>query len=111
MRPFLEEAVCFCWENYRKDYSPTADRRRFLRQYCAGRFITVALLDAAWEECKRAEKDATRSVLFSQVGNETTETEGPAESLERLDDASIDNLYHRTLREYAKGAKRSGVVV
>jgi hypothetical protein len=111
MRPVLEEAVCFCWENYRKDYSPTVDRRRFLRQYCAGRFITVALLDAAWEECKRAEKDATRSELFSQVGNGTAETESPAESLERMDDASIDNLYHRTLREYAKGAKRSGVIV
>jgi len=111
MRPVLEEAVCFCWENYRKDYSPTADRRRFLHEYCAGRFITVALLDAAWEQCKQAERDATRSGLFNQIGNGTAETESPAESLERLDDASIDNLYHRTLREYAKSAKLSGVLV
>ena len=52
MRPILEEACFFCWEAYRKDYSPTVDRRQFLRDYCSGRFVTIALLDAAWEECK-----------------------------------------------------------
>ncbi|MGD1082492.1 MAG: hypothetical protein ABR881_29600 [Candidatus Sulfotelmatobacter sp.] len=113
IRPFLEEAVFFAWENYRKDYSPTADRRWFLREYCAGRFVTVALLDAAWEECKCVEKEATRSALLNQVGNETEETiESTSASFERLDDASIDDLYHRTLREYARTAKRqSGVLV
>jgi hypothetical protein len=60
IRPVLEEAVAFCWENEGKDYSPTPDRRRFLREYCAGRFVTVALLDAAWEACKQAEEDAYR---------------------------------------------------
>jgi hypothetical protein len=30
MRPILEVACWFCWEAYRKDYSPSADRRRFL---------------------------------------------------------------------------------
>jgi hypothetical protein len=48
MRPILEEACWFCWEAYRKDYSPSAERRQFLRDYCGGRFLTVALLDAAW---------------------------------------------------------------
>ncbi len=106
MRPILEEACYFCWEAYRKDYSPSPDRRRFLREYCGDRFVTVALLDAAWEECKRLEKDATRSALFDQVGNQAAhEIEGPA-SLDRLDDAGIDNLYHRTLREYARTVKR-----
>lgn len=112
MRPILEEACFLCWEAYRKDYSPSPDRRRFLREYCAGRFVTVALLDAAWEECKRVEKEATRSALFSQVGNEAEETiAGSSPSLDRLDDAGIDDLYHRTLREYARTAKRqSGVL-
>ena len=50
MRPILEEACRFCWEAYRKDYSPSPDRRRFIGDYCAGRFVTVSLLDAAWEE-------------------------------------------------------------
>ena len=103
MRPILEEACYFCWEAYRKDYSPTPDRRRFLREYCSGRFVTVALLDAAWEECKRSEKDMMRSALLDQV--DTEEAEAPA-SLDRLDDAGIDNLYHQTLREYARSVKR-----
>ncbi len=112
MRPILEEACYFCWQNYRRDFSPTPDRFRFIHDYCAGRFVTVALLDAAWEECKRVEKDATRSALFNQVGNETEESiESTSASLDRLDDASIDDLFHRTLRQYAKNAKRSGILV
>ena len=111
MRPILEEACWFCWEAYRKDYSPSAERRAFLRDYCSGRFVTVDLLDHAWEECKRVEKDATRSAWFNQVDNQTAETT-EAPSLDRLDDAGIDDLYHRTLREYARTAKRqAGVVV
>ncbi len=113
MRPILEEACWFCWEAYRKDYSPSAERRRFLRDYCGGRFVTVALLDAAWDECKRAEQDAMRSSLFSQVSPELGEApEASAGSLDRLDDAGIDNLYHSTLREYARSVKRQyGVMV
>lgn len=111
-QPILEEACFFCWEHYRKDYSPSSARRRFLREYCAGRFVTVALLDAAWEECKRVERDATRSALFSQAENEPAPRANDTSSLDRLDDAGIDDLYHRTLREYAQAVKRqSGVLV
>lgn len=110
MRPILEEACWFCWEAYRKDYSPSAERREFMRDYCSGRFITVDLLDHAWEECKRVEKDATRSALFNQADDRVETTEIP--SLDRLDDAGIDELYHRTLREYARTVRRqAGVVV
>jgi len=113
MRPILEEACWYCWEAYRKDYSPTPDRRRFLREYCAGRFVTVALLDAAWNECKLVERDSMRSALFNQVASDTEQlSEGPSISLDRLDDAGIDDLYHRTLREYARTVKRqSGLLV
>jgi hypothetical protein len=107
MRPILEEACSFCWEAYRKDYSPSAQRRQFLRDYCGGRFVTVALLDAAWEECKSAERDSMRSSLSSQVSDQRAETpEASPSSLDRLDDAGIENLYHSTLREYAKAVKR-----
>jgi hypothetical protein len=112
MRPILEEACVFAWEAYRKDYSPSAARRRFLRNYCAGRFVTVGLLDAAWEECKRVEKDATRSALFNQTEDERSPRTNDASGLDTLDDAAIDNLYHKTLREYAHDVKRqSGVLV
>jgi hypothetical protein len=111
-RPILEEACLFCWENYRRDYSPTPDRRRFLREYCAGRFMTVALLDAAWEACKQAEKDGARSALFNESENESSSATNDPLVFDRLDDAGIADLYHRTLREYARTAKRqSGVIV
>jgi hypothetical protein len=100
MRPILEEACLFCWEAYRKDYSPSPDRRRFL-------------LDAAWEECKRVERDDMRSVLLNPVRNENEQTlEGSSASLDRPDDAGIANLYHKTLKEYARTVKRqSGLLV
>jgi hypothetical protein len=113
MRPILEEACLFCWEAYRKDYSPSPDRRRFLREYCAGRFITVALPDAAWDECKRVEKDSMRSALFNHAGNEAVEPiDNSSSSLDRWDDAGIADLYHRSLKRYAQTVKRqSGVLV
>jgi hypothetical protein len=113
MRPILEEACWFCWEAYRKDYSPSTERRQFLQDYCGGRFVTVALLDAAWEECKVAERDVMRSSLIRQVSNERAETPAASpSSLDRLDDVGIDNLYHSTLREYARSVKRQhGVIV
>lgn len=111
-QPVLEEACYFCWEHYRKDYSPTTARRKFLREYCAGRFVTVALLDAAWEECKRLERDATRSALFNQVEHDTSVPGEDPSAFDRLDDEGIVDLYHRTLREYAQTVKRqSGVLV
>jgi hypothetical protein len=112
-QPILQEACFFCWEHYRTDYSPTPSTRKFLRDYSAGRFVTIALLDAAWEECKRVEKDSMRSAVFGQVNNEIEEPiQAPSVSLDRLDDAGIDDLYHRTLREYARTVKRqSGLLV
>ena len=112
MRPILEEACYFCWENYRKDFSPTPHRYRFIRDYCAGRFVNVSLLDAAWEECKRVEGDATRSALFSQTEQELAPRANDTSNLDRLDDAGIDDLYHRTLRQYAQNVKQqSGLLV
>ena len=113
IRPVLEEAVFFCWENYRKNYSPSPARRKFLHDYCAGRFVTVGLLDAAWDECKCVERDATRSSLLRQTEHNGNSRSGDdAFTFERLDDAGIADLYHRTLREYAQSAKRqSGLFV
>lgn len=110
-RVILEEACYFCWEHYRVDYTPTPERRRFLRDYCAGRFVTVALLNAGWEQCKVYERDAMRSAVLNPISAQEAPVEGPP-ALDRLDDADIETLYHRTLREYARNAKRqSGVLV
>jgi hypothetical protein len=87
----LEEACLFCWEAYRKDFSPPP------------------LIDA---RSSAITAPVVRSGLLGQVSNEQVEAvEGPA-SLDRLDDAGIDELYHRSLREYARSVKRqSGALV
>jgi len=71
----------------------------------SARFITVDLLHHAWQECKRVEKEEARSALFSPMNNEAVER-SEAPSLDRLDDDGINDLYHRTRREYARAAKR-----
>ena len=104
VRPVLQEAVFFVWENSRKDYSPTEARRRYLHDYCADRYVTLALLDAGWENCKEAEKQATRSALLNPIQEAPRP---PAnDGFDAPDDASIDRLYHETLREYARTARR-----
>ncbi len=105
MRPILEEACWFCWEAYRKDYSPSPERRRFMHDYCGGRFVTVSLLDAAWDDCKHAEQHAMRSSLLNQADLIETNDSTPI-SFDRLEDADIDDLYHRALREHVRQAKR-----
>jgi len=51
------------------------------------------------------EKEEARSALFSPMNNEAVER-SEAPSLDRLDDDGINDLYHRTRREYARAAKR-----
>jgi hypothetical protein len=106
----LREAVWFCWENGRANYAPTAERRNFMRQYIANRIPTARLLDMAWAACQEAEKDAARSGVLGQL-NEQNAPEDTAKKLDALDDASVDRLYHQTLREYAKTAKPVGMLL
>jgi hypothetical protein len=54
-----------------------------------------------------------RSALFNHAGSEAVEPiDNSTSSLDRLDDAGISDLYHRTLTQYAQTVKRqSGVLV
>jgi hypothetical protein len=99
-RPYIDEALLFAWENSRVDYSPSEARRGFLRDYVGGRFMTIALLDAAWEACKEAEKDASRSALFHPQLSEAGQ--GGEADLDELSDEEINNLTKRTLRAHAQ---------
>src|SRR4029077_18763506 len=69
-------------------------RRAFLRSYSSGRFITISLLDAAWDEGKRVQRDAMRLGLLNQISDETAESPLAA-FLDRMDDAGIDALYQQ----------------
>lgn len=99
----VNEAVWFCWEQGRPNYSPTAERRKFMREYSAGRIPTARLLDEAWAACQVEEKDVFRTGLLSQV----SEAEQAAPDLESLTDGEVDRLYHSTLRKVAADSRQS----
>ena len=103
-RPFIEEALLFVWENSHFDYRPTPERRRFLLDHVGGRFMTLALLDAAWKACKDAEKGALRSSLLTGTRDEKTDHEDIGTALEELDDAEINALYRRTTKHHLQNA-------
>jgi hypothetical protein len=100
----VREAVWFCWENGRPNYSPTPERRRFMKEYIAGRIPTARLLDEAWSACQAADKDAMRSGLLQQFSEPDDSQQAP--NLDRLSDEAIDTLYHRTLRKMAEDSRR-----
>ena len=104
------EAVWYCWEHGRANYSPSTERRDFMRRYIANRIPTAHLLDMAWAACQEAEKDAIRSGVLGQLVGEQTGPEDTSKSLDTLDDASVDRLYHQTLREYARSARPAGML-
>jgi hypothetical protein len=99
----VREAVWFCWENGRPNYSPNRERRRFMQDYIAGRIPTARLLDEAWAACQAAEKDALRSGLLQQVSEPDDTQHAP--NLDGLSDEAIDSLYHRTLRKMAEDSR------
>ncbi len=105
----LWEAVWFAWENGRPNYSPSPERRRFMREYIANRIPTARLLDMAWTACQENTRDSTRSGIFDQLNTEQTPVD-QSKRLDDLDDASVDRLYHQTLRQYAATARPVGVL-
>jgi hypothetical protein len=99
----VREAVWFCWENARPNYSPNPERRKFMQEYIAGRIPTARLLDEAWAACQAAERDALRSGLLRQVSEPDYTQHAP--NLDGLTDEAIDSLYHRTLRKMAEDSR------
>lgn len=101
----VREAVWYCWEQGRPNYSPSPERRKFMREYIAGRIPTARLLDEAWAACQAEEKDAMRASVLGQVSKNTTPQ---PQDLDALDDDEVDHLYHSTLRKIAKDSHRAG---
>jgi hypothetical protein len=95
----VREAVWFCWENGRPNYSPSRERRLFMQNYVAGRIPTARLLDEAWAACLAAEKDALRVGVLQELSGKETPSSTP--DLDSLSDEEIEMLYHRTLKQVA----------
>jgi len=99
----VDEAVWFCWQQGRPNYSPAPERRKFMRDYIAGRIPTVRLLDEAWAACQADEKDAMRASVLGQVQGDP---EPDALNLDSLNDDEVDRLYHGTMRKIANDSRR-----
>jgi hypothetical protein len=103
MAKIVSEAVWFCWEQGRPNYSATHDRRRFMREYIAGRIPTARLLDEAWAACQAEEKDALRDSVLGQA----REKEESVPDLDGLTDDEVQHLYRGTLRKVALDSRRA----
>jgi hypothetical protein len=90
----IQRAIGFCWEQSRTDYTPTAERRAYLKQYLAGRFPSFDLLDSAWKNCQVAEQYAVAHTESTPTGQDLQKLydENP-EEFERLRVASLRQFF------------------
>jgi hypothetical protein len=108
-RQVCDEAVWSVFADITYDYVPSAERESYMQRHCAGRPVTLALLQSAWAACQRHEANYVRQEIISQV---RSETQPPTErELDALSDEGVENLYRASLREYARSIKGPGALV
>jgi hypothetical protein len=99
-RQACDQAVWFVFENITNDYVPSAEREAYIQRHCAGRPITLALLQSAWSACQVNEQRHHRGELLDQY-QRPEDAHPPSErELNSLSDAEVDRLYHGALKEY-----------
>jgi hypothetical protein len=96
-RPVIDKAQVFVFENCNPEYTPTRERRAFIKNFVAARPITIPMLFQAWRDCQKEEQRGFSSVLLQSA---TAEQRQP--SLDELDDRQVDQLYHNTLKHIAR---------
>lgn len=98
----VSEAVWFCREQGRPNYSPTTERRKFMREYIAGRIPTARLLDEAWAACQTEEKDVLRATVLRTSNVDETRVEA---DLDDLSDDEVKVLYRGTINKIARNSR------
>jgi hypothetical protein len=99
-RQACDNAVWDVFADLTNDYAPTPEREAYMQRHCAGRPVTLALLESAWSACQRNEASYARHEILNQV---SSEAEPPTErELNGLSDAAVNDLYRASLREYVK---------
>ena len=107
-------AVRFVWFHSRPGVQDSGEFRGFEGKFFRNRPLrTIELMDACYEAFQQEYKSALRNKLLSpDQPTNASAAAGRQQSLDDLDDESFDRLYHGTLREYARNAKRQpGVIV
>ena len=106
-------AVRFVWFHSRAGVQDSDEFRGFEKKFFRNRPLrTIELMDTCYEAFQQEYKSALRNKLLSPNEPNTSAPAGRQQSLDDLDDESFDRLYHGTLREFARNAKRQpGVLV
>ncbi|MGA7401144.1 MAG: hypothetical protein WBW38_14050 [Candidatus Sulfotelmatobacter sp.] len=109
-RGALDTAVMFVFETATTDYVPNEDRRSFLLHYAAGRPLTFALLSQAWQTLKAREASYARTEILDSIQRPRDSEPPSAREIDEMDDASVDRLYHDSLRAYAASIRGAGIL-
>jgi hypothetical protein len=104
LRPAAEIAVGIVFELSQPDFSGwTNEMAQYFRAAGRNRLPTIPLFRQIWSDLKQQNAvEEGRRVLQ----NDWQEQQPDPIKLDNLDDDAIDNLYHGTLREYAKQRKQ-----
>jgi len=103
-RDICDDAVLRVWESATPDYVPSPQREVFLRRHCGNRPLTIPLLNAAWQICRQYEQRRGRQEMVDRLRRRDEPV--TERQIDSLDDASVDRLYHDSLRAYADTLRR-----
>jgi hypothetical protein len=105
-RQCCDDAVFTVFEANQSDYAPTPERERYLLRYAGSRPLTLTLLQQGWISCQANEKRHERGELLNSYQRPEDSPPRSPKEIDALDDASVDRLYHQSLRAYADQFRR-----
>jgi hypothetical protein len=109
-RDACDAAVWAVFKDITNDFVFTPEREAYMNRHCAGRPVTLALLQSAWTACQAASRryEHTEALRPLRQREERAPTQ---QELEAMDDGQVDDLYHKSLRAYAQAARRPNGVL
>jgi hypothetical protein len=109
-RDACDAAVWAVFKDITNDFVFTPEREAYMNRHCAGRPVTLALLQSAWSACQAASQRYDRSEALRPL-RQREERAPTQQELEAMDDGQVDDLYHKSLRAYAQAARRPNGVL
>jgi hypothetical protein len=114
-REVCDAACTLAWIHSRDAYSPTPERNEYIQRFCAGRPLTISLLDAAWKACQEAE-GRTRDANGNGSGGPERNANAPEpeesptyRELDELSDEAVESQLRGAKKEYSR-LVRAGVL-
>lgn len=104
-RQVCDDAVWFVFCEMSTDFVPTAEREQYMFRHCAGRPVTLALLQSAWSACQANERRHERGDLIEQYLPEAQPLSPGV--LDAMNDDQVNQLYKDSIRAYAESFRRA----